>query len=165
MSNQTCPDTSFNLSELSSSVNYATVEHILRANQVLKKCYSQISHFNLPCIENLSQCKLVVYSDASYNNLENGGSQGGFCIFLRDSYGNLSLIMWQSKKICCMVKSTMAAETLALVDAGEASCWLSNLISKLLSYNQDVKIHLPIACFTDSRQLYDSFYSICPALD
>ena len=49
--------------------------------------------------------------------------------------------MWQSKKIHRMVKSTMAAETLALVDAAEASCWLSNLISELLSYNEDVKIH------------------------
>ena len=37
MSNQTRPNISFNLSELSSSVNYATVEHILRANKVLKK--------------------------------------------------------------------------------------------------------------------------------
>ena len=53
--------------------------------------------------------------------------------------------MWQSKKIHCMVKSTMATETLALVDAAEISYWLSNLISELLSYNQDVKIHLPTA--------------------
>ena len=74
------------------------------------------------------QCKLVVYSDASYNNLENGDSQGGFCIFLQDSYGNLSLIIWQSKKIHRMIKSTMAAETLAFVDAAEASCWLSIVI-------------------------------------
>ena len=36
VSNQTRPNISFNLSELSSSVNYATVEHILRANKVLK---------------------------------------------------------------------------------------------------------------------------------
>ena len=35
-SNQTHPDISFNLGELSSSVNYAAVEHILRANKVLK---------------------------------------------------------------------------------------------------------------------------------
>ena len=35
-------------------------------------------------MENLSQCKLAVYSDASYNNLESGGSQGGFLqIFIR----------------------------------------------------------------------------------
>ena len=75
-------------------------------------------------MENLMLCKLVAYSDASYNNLENGDSQFDFCIFLQDSYGNSSLVMWQSKKICCVVKSTMAAETLALADAAEASSWL-----------------------------------------
>ena len=48
--------------------------------------------------------------------------------------------MWQSKHIRCMVKSTIAAENFALVDAAEASCWLSNLISELLSYNKDVKL-------------------------
>ena len=36
VSNQTRPDVSFNLSELSGLVNHATVEHILRANKVLK---------------------------------------------------------------------------------------------------------------------------------
>ena len=46
-----------------------------------------------------------------------------FAYFYR-IYGNSSLVMWQSKKICCVVKSTMAAETLALVDVAEASCWL-----------------------------------------
>ena len=64
-----------------------------------------------------------------------------------------------------MVKSTMAAETLVLVDAAEASCWLSNLISELLSHNEDVKIQLPIACFTDSWQLYDGLRAISPVLD
>ena len=47
------------------------------------------------------------------------GGDPYFCIFLQDCNGNLSLIMWQSKKMCRMVKSTMAAETLALVDAAE----------------------------------------------
>ena len=36
VSNQTPQDISFSLTELSSSVNYATIEHILRANKVLK---------------------------------------------------------------------------------------------------------------------------------
>ena len=87
-SNQTRPNISFNLSELSSSVNHATVEHILRAHKVMKNAQVKSVIFTFPCMENLMQCKLVVYSDASYNNLENGGSQGGFCIFLQDSYGN-----------------------------------------------------------------------------
>ena len=31
-----------------------------------------------PCMESLSQCKLVVYCNASYKNLENGGLQYSF---------------------------------------------------------------------------------------
>ena len=62
---------SFNLTELISSVSYAAVEHVLRSNKVLKNAKIK-----------WHQCKLVVYSDASYNNVENSGSQGGFSIFL-----------------------------------------------------------------------------------
>ena len=110
------------LSELSGSVNHATVEHILRANKLLKNAKIKSATLPFPCTKNLSQCKIVVYSDASYNKLENDDPQGGFCIFLQDSHVNLSLVMMQSKKICRMVKSTMAAVP--------ASCWLSNLIQE-----------------------------------
>ena len=73
---------SFNLSELSISVNYTTIEHVLRANKALKKNAKIKSiTLNFPGIEKLSQCKLIVYSNASCNNLENGGSQGGFAYF------------------------------------------------------------------------------------
>ena len=79
--------------------------------------------------------------------------------------------MWRSKKIHFMVQSTMTAENLALVEAAEAYhagyliLKLSYLLSELLSYNQNVKIQLPIACFTEIQQLYDSPHSICPVLD
>ena len=70
--------------------------------------------------------------------------------------------MWQSKKICCMAKSTMTVKTLAVVDAPEASSSPSNLISELFSNNQYVKILLPIDCFSDSRQLYSFLRLIHP---
>ena len=38
--NQTCPDIFFNLGKLNSSVNYATVKHILRANKLIKMAKS-----------------------------------------------------------------------------------------------------------------------------
>ena len=43
---------------------------------------------------------------------------------------------WQSNETHPICKNTMAAETLALVDATVASCWLSNLISELLCQNE-----------------------------
>ena len=75
---QTRPDVSFNLSELSSLVNHATVEQILRAKKVLKNARIKSVTLTSPCMEHLSLFKLVVYSDALYNNLENNGSQGRF---------------------------------------------------------------------------------------
>ena len=53
LSNQTCPNISFNLSELSSSVNHATVEHILRANKVLKNAKIRSITLTFPCMKNL----------------------------------------------------------------------------------------------------------------
>ena len=46
-------------------------------------------------MENFSQCKLVVYSDASYNNLENN-----LAYFDRIVMEIYPLIMWQYEKLC-----------------------------------------------------------------
>ena len=69
-----------------------------------------------------SSFKFLAYSDSSYANLKNAGSQVGFIIFPTDADGvKLSPIAWQSKRIKHVVKSTLVAEMLALVDAAEAS--------------------------------------------
>ena len=58
--------------------------------------------------------------------------------------------MWQSKRICQVGKSMMAAETLALVHAAEASFWLSKLFIELCS-TTDKSLMLPLNCYIDSK--------------
>ena len=111
-------------------------------------------------MQNLDECSLATYSDLSYDNLDNGGSQGGFIIFLRDKTGRISPIMWQSEWICWIVKSAMAAETLALVDAAEALFWLSIEISRTAR-----KLVVLPDCYIDSKQLHEALYLIRPVLD
>ena len=56
--------------------------------------------------------------------LTQGGSQGGYILFVSDPCGNKSLVSWQSQKVRRVVKSTLA-ETLALLDVrniGTSSC-------------------------------------------
>ena len=67
VSNQTCPDIFFNVSELSRSVNYATFKQILRANKLLRKAKIKSVTLTFPCMENLSQCK---HSHKKGNSLE-----------------------------------------------------------------------------------------------
>ena len=115
-------------------------------------------------MQNLDECSLITYSDLSHNNLDNGGFQGGFIIFLRNKTGRLSPIMWQSKRICQVVKSMMAAETLPLVDAAEASFWLSKLFIEIHSTAKKLVV-LPLYCYIDSKQLHETLYPVRPVLD
>ena len=62
--------------------------------------------------------KLVVFSDASHANLpDRYSSAGGYIIFLIGNNKRSCPLAWEAKKIRRVVKSTLAAETLALVEA------------------------------------------------
>ena len=63
--------------------------------------------------------------------------------------------MWQSKRVRRVVKSVMAAETLALVDGSESALWLKQMVMHMCPGNLDIKIY----CYTDSHQLYDAIHS------
>ena len=66
---------------------------------------------------NGSDLRIIVYSDAAHGNLPNGGSQGGYVIFLCE-YQNMCLpLNWQSKYLRRVVRSSLATEALALSDA------------------------------------------------
>ena len=54
-----------------------------------------------------------------FANLKNGLSQGGFIIFLCKSDKNYAPISWKSRKFQRVVRSTLAAETLAMEEALE----------------------------------------------
>ena len=58
--------------------------------------------------------KIIVFTDGAHGNLVDGGSQGGYFGFLVGENGKCALISWQSKRIRRVVKSSLAAETLAV---------------------------------------------------
>ena len=76
--------------------------------------------------------KIVCCNESSLENLKDGGSQGGFVIYLVSENNVSSPIMWKSKKLHRVVRSAMAAETLNQVEAAEACFWLANLLNKIL---------------------------------
>ena len=118
--NQWRPDIIFAIFELNSAIKNATINHLKQAIKVLKNVINLKAILTFPQMQNLDECSLATYSDSSYNDVDNGGSQEGFIIFLSDRTRRLSPIMWQSKRIRQVLKSTMAAETLALVYATES---------------------------------------------
>ena len=146
-------------------MNHSKVEHILKANKVLAKAKAENVPIRLGLPGSVYDFRFACYNDSSLGNLKDGGSQGGFVIYLVDKNNNCSPIMWKSKKLCRIVKSAMAAETLIQVEAAEASFWLANLLNEILYAQNNNARSIEIECFTDNHQLYDSVWSIRPIQD
>lgn len=154
------PDISFDICYLSSRFKHATIQDIFDVNKVLNRIKNNPILIKLG-LESLENLEIVAYNDASFGNLNDGGSQGAVMIFLKDQKGNLSPISWESKKLRRTVKSAMAAETLEQVESFESSFWIGNIVKEILGLKESP----PISCYTDSHQVYDSVYTIRPIKD
>ena len=153
LTGQTRPDIAFEVSVAASKVHQARIRELIDLNKLIKKTKSDQVIIKFPMIKDIENSKLVVYSDASFGNLDLGGSQGAYVIFIVNQQNNAALIAWKSHRIKRIVRSTLAAETLALSDAVDFAYMINIMISKLV-FSENVKLN--IECRVDSRSLVDS---------
>ena len=163
-STQTRPDLSYDVSQMSSAIKQKKVECIKQLNRIIKKAKKEKSQIVIPDLGSLENIKLVGFSDASFANLKDGGSQGGYIIFVVGDNKKYMPIAWQSRRIRRVVKSTLAAETLAMVDLAEACVFYRKLLLELLNL-KDAKENIPIICKTDNSSLFDAVHSTTQILD
>ena len=154
ISTHTRPDIAFDVCELSVICKNATIADLLRLNKVVLRVKNDNMRIFFPKLEQMNQCTIECYADASFANLTGSASQGGCVIFIKDSTGNYCPIYWQSKKIRRVVKSTLAAETLALVDCASAAIYIRHIIEELTEPGE-----LPINLYTDNKSLLDTLSS------
>ena len=77
-------------------------------------------------------------------------------ILLGDEDGNVCPIHWQSKKIKRVVKSTLAAECLALQEGADAGFYIKTILTEILKVKA---VDVEMECFTDNKSLYESLHS------
>ena len=154
LSTQSRPDLAYDVCHLSTSLKDGTVNLLSQANKVIAKAKSENVYLSFPRMD-LEDLSIFCYADASCGNLRDGGSQMGSVIELRS--GDKSCVIdWFSKRIRRCAKSTMAAETIAMVDAVDNAIYLSELLSEII-YNRTKKI--PVHAFTDNKSLFQSAQS------
>ena len=127
------------------------------ANKVIQKVKGQEVARPFPTDFDHTACRIVTFTDASFVNLPDRGSQGAYVTFLCDKYGSYCLLAWQSRRIRRVVNSTKAAECLAAVKASDASIALSYMLSAMLFSDDECRI--PISILSDSKSLVDSVHS------
>ena len=150
------PDIGFSSGQICRSSEHATVSDMVAANKLIYHIKNNQSDIVFPKLKNLEEVYIKVYTDASYNNLKDGGSQGGHIVFLTDGR-NCCPLSWSSTKVRRMVKSASAAETLALLDGAESAYLQSKVIGEVIHGVRDRPV--PVRCVTDNRNLFDSAHS------
>lgn len=150
----TRPDIAFEVCELSGLCSKATVGDLMRLNKLIERVRTGHWKVFMPRMEKLEECSLECFSDASFANMAGSGSQGGFVIFLRSGDGRRCPIYWQSRRIRRVVKSTLSAEAMALVECTETAVYLQYILSEIADCGR-----MKIRCYVDNRGLVDSLQS------
>ena len=143
---QTRPDISFDICQASVNLTNES-DNIKRINKCIKRLKSE-NHVLKFVPVNFKSARIVCFADASFANLQSGASQGGFIIFV-ESENRCFPLFWQSKKLKRVVKSTLSAETMALMEGAEHCFLLKSIIKEIFNIN------LPITVMTDSKSLKD----------
>ena len=97
--------------------------------------------------------RFVTFTDSSFGNLEEGGSQGAVIMGIQDmDTGFFSPLHWQSRRLRRVVHSTLAAETEAAVDGVGSMVVLAAIWDEVFQSSEG-----PVSrqLFTDCKSLYD----------
>jgi len=154
VSTHTRPDIAFETCVLSSAFQEAKVADLIRLNKLVERVKRDNINIYFPRIDNIREVTLECFTDASLQNLQKGNSQGGLIIFLKDRSGSKCPLYWRSKKLERKVKSTIAAENLALNEGAERSIYLAHILRQLVD---DIKVK--IRCYTDNKSLVEALAS------
>ena len=157
----TRPNISYNVCEASTKVKDATIADVLNVDKIVRKVKNELSEIHFLCFDPRS-LHIRRYSDASFNNLPNGCSQGGHIVFLCGSSDRGCPLTWSSTKMKRVVRSTLAAETLSLVESSETAIYLSKVTGACVNGSNHP---MEICSITDNLSLFEAVYTIKPVSD
>ena len=156
---QSRPDLSYDNCIVANSVKSARVKDAIKANKTIRKSKQNEVKIRYSAKFDLSSCKILGYTDSSFGNLPDGGSQGALVLFLIDRQGLGSLLSWQSRRIRRVANSSLSAECIAAVECLEISVYTQTLLCDLIA--RDPK-DVPISILTDNKSLVDNVHSTVP---
>ena len=110
---QTRPDISFEVCQLATNIKNSDELSMKNVNKLFSNMKQNECKLIYQKLGNDNDLRIIVYSDAAHRNLPNGGSQGGYVIFLCRFRNMCVPLNWQSKRIRRGVRSSLAAEALA----------------------------------------------------
>ena len=131
----------------------ATIEDLLKLNKLVERVTKDCK-ITLPEDGGNGVMSYRVLHGCSFHESKGLRITRRTIIFLRDSSGQRCPLFWRSRKIARVVKSTLAAETLAFVEGAETASYIASIIKEVARIEQ-IQIH----CYVDNKSLVDALHS------
>lgn len=151
------PDLSFEMIDLSTKLKQGSVADLIRAIKAIGKIKEGEAKVYFPNLGHWNNWKLILFTDAAHANLSDGvGSTGALLVLLMNDKKNCCPLIWHTHKIKRVVKSTIAAEALSLLEGLENTCYIRQMLQEILGI---VKIQIPIEAYIDNKSVTESIQS------
>ena len=153
----TRPDLAFELVELSMQFKKGDVSDWMKGVKAIKKAQTSDCSVCFPMLGDMKDWKIIVFSDAALANLSDGKSSTGAHIVMLVGVNKLCCpLAWQANKIKRIVRSTIAAEALSLLQGLENAIYLRALMSEVLGCDANV---VKIIAYVDNKSVVEAVYS------
>ena len=147
----------FDVLDLATVTNLRDSRMLNKLNKTIRKAKNNNYEILFPCLESLNDITIVLFTDASYANLSDQvSSAGGYIIFIRNKEGKKCPVSWSSKKIRRIVKSTLAAEALSLIEGLNECYYIRSILAEMIPKTEQ-SVH--IECFIDNKSLCQNIHS------
>ena len=104
----------FDMMAMSTKLKQGKVGDLVRAIKKICRLEDIQSYMTFPELDKMKELKMVVFTNASLGNINEGtGSTGAFIIWVMDKTGHCCPVAWDAHKIKRVVRSTLAAEMLS----------------------------------------------------
>lgn len=151
------PDMAYEMIAMSTKLKQAKVGDLVRAIKKINQLKDIRSFMTFPKMDKTRGLKIVIFTDASLGNINEGtGSTGAFIIWLIDSTGQCCPIAWNAKKIKRVVRSTLAAEMLSLEEGLEAGIYYRHMLEDVLGLEART---IKIEAFVDNKSVIEALLS------
>ena len=153
VANNTRPDLSYDTCQMCCLGKSAVVGDISKINKLIRRAKQDSVKVKYPGLGDPNQWTVTVYCDASFANLPDGSSQGGFIVFLTSPKNKAAPMLWQSKKLQRITRSTLTSETVSMVEAVDAAFLLKKQVEEVLGVKPHIVVH------TDNKSLYETVHT------
>ena len=172
VSNSTRPEQAFLASYLQGVQDKGSVEHVHLYNKAIREMKQRKICLRFPSHVPVSQWHILCISDAGWCTRANGESQGGYILclttkqILENKEAPVWLIDWSSKKLRRVVRSSVAAETMAGQNGLDSIEWIQSLLAEILEDMSPKAFREQVpektACLVvDSKGFFDAVTKSC----